>query len=212
MLFREPFKRRIRAGEVTLTFRAWKRPQAKVGGVYNLHPRGAIRVEALARTELSEITPADARRAGFASLEALTAELTRPAGQRGQLYRVEFHYLGDGLVKQPEGRDEPLGRAEYEELAVRLDRMDARAASGPWTRAFLTLIHERPATRAAQLAAALGWDPARFKANVRKLKRLGLTQSLAVGYRLSRRGSSLLDHERRSRPGSSPAPSSEGAA
>lgn len=32
-----------------------------------------------------------------------------------------------------------------------------------------------------------------FKANVRKLKELGLTESLEVGYRLSARGRALLD-------------------
>jgi predicted transcriptional regulator len=35
-------------------------------------------------------------------------------------------------------------------------------------------------------------DKVRFKANVRKLKALGLTESLEVGYRLSPRGEAVL--------------------
>jgi hypothetical protein len=45
--------------------------------------------------------------------------------------------------------------------------------------------------RAAELAAAVGRDRHRFKLDVRKLKELGLTESLEVGYRLSPRGRAL---------------------
>jgi hypothetical protein len=38
-------------------------------------------------------------------------------------------------------------------------------------------------------------DKLTFKANVRKLKSLGLTVSLEVGYRLSPRGRALLESE-----------------
>ncbi len=48
--------------------------------------------------------------------------------------------------------------------------------------------------RAADLAAGFGRDTAPFKLDVRKLKALGLTESLDVGYRLSPRGQALLDH------------------
>jgi hypothetical protein len=46
--------------------------------------------------------------------------------------------------------------------------------------------------RAANLAAAFGRDVQPFKADVRKLKNLGLTISLEVGYRLSPRGAAYL--------------------
>ncbi|WP_179221744.1 hypothetical protein [Inquilinus limosus] len=52
---------------------------------------------------------------------------------------------------------------------------------------------ECPATRAPDLAARFGRDTASFKADVRKLKALGLTESLEVGYRLSPRGRALLE-------------------
>lgn len=56
----------------------------------------------------------------------------------------------------------------------------------------LGLIDTYPATRAGDLADRLGRDTRSFKLDVRKLKELGLTESLDVGYRLSRRGRALL--------------------
>jgi DNA-binding IclR family transcriptional regulator len=61
--------------------------------------------------------------------------------------------------------------------------------------AVLRLIGERPGMRAAELAGSLGRDRASFKADVRKLKELGLTESLEAGYRLSPRGRALLRRE-----------------
>jgi hypothetical protein len=61
-------------------------------------------------------------------------------------------------------------------LWARLDRLDRAARDGPWTAATLRLIADRPA----------------FKTDVR-IKELGLTESLEVGYRLSPRGRVLLE-------------------
>ena len=38
----------------------------------------------------------------------------------------------------------------------------------------------------------MGWDTPKFKANVRKLKALGLTRSLDIGYRLTELGTRVL--------------------
>ncbi len=56
----------------------------------------------------------------------------------------------------------------------------------------LQLISERPAVRAPDLAASLGLETLVFKRDVRKLKALGLTESLEIGYRISPRGLVLL--------------------
>ena len=56
----------------------------------------------------------------------------------------------------------------------------------------LRAIAARPATRAADLAAGFGRETQPFKLDVRKLKNLGLTISLEVGYRLSPRGEAYL--------------------
>ena len=62
--------------------------------------------------------------------------------------------------------------------------------------AVLRTIAARPATRAADLAASFGRETQPFKLDVRKLKNLGLTLSLEVGYRLSPRGEAYLRHIR----------------
>src|SRR6476646_9629584 len=74
-----------------------------------------------------------------------------------------------------------------------LDRLDRGRRSGPWTREILALIAARPAVRAPDLAQSLGRETLRFKTDVRKLKELGLTHSLDVGYELSARGRAYLD-------------------
>jgi hypothetical protein len=56
----------------------------------------------------------------------------------------------------------------------------------------LRAIAERPGVRAADLAASLGRETQPFKLDVRKLKKLGLTLSLEVGYRVSPRGEAYL--------------------
>jgi hypothetical protein len=61
-----------------------------------------------------------------------------------------------------------------------------------WTRRVLELIRDNPAVRAADLCRAVEMERLPFKASVRKLKALGLTESLDVGYRLSPRGAAVL--------------------
>ncbi len=84
-----------------------------------------------------------------------------------------------------------LAEEERRALDERLDRWDA-ARGAPWTRKILRLIAERPAVRAPDLAASLGRETLPFKRDVRKLKELGLTHSLPVGYEISVRGRAYL--------------------
>jgi hypothetical protein len=88
-------------------------------------------------------------------------------------------------------RSRAVSAEEAGAVAAKLAGLDGRAAV-PWTRATLELIGRRPASRAASLARELGQERDAFKLNVRKLKNLGLTESLDVGYRLSPRGQSVI--------------------
>ena len=54
------------------------------------------------------------------------------------------------------------------------------------------MIESHPGRRAPDLAAHFGREVQPFKTDVRKLKNLGLTLSLTVGYRLSPRGEAYL--------------------
>lgn len=164
----------IRAGGVTLTFRNWKRPHAKVGGVYRLRPTGAVKVTRLANVRLSRVSSDDAVRAGFPSVDDMVAFLGLP--RTAEVTRVEFALTDDSPKVVPS--------LTVEEVVKRLEATDRRSAA-PWTARVLALIEAHPAIRAGDLAPLTGWDTPKFKANVRKLKALGLTRSLEVGYRLT---------------------------
>ena len=187
MQFTREFKAGIRAGKVTRSYRVWKKPQAKVGGRYNLHPDGSIEVTAISRVATSSIADQDAVAAGFADGAALRKFL----GTRGKVDLVEFRYLGPGLVGQPERST--VADGELAALLTRLAQMDERAQEA-WTGRVLAAIADDPGRRAGDLAPTFGWDTATFKRQVRKLKVLGLTHSLDVGYKLSERGRQVLQH------------------
>ena len=175
MLFTARNSAAIRAGAVTVSYRNWRRPQAKLGGIYRLRPEGAVRVTDMRTVCLDEIDAADAARAGFASVDALAAFLKLPLG--ATVTKVEFELVRDELRAAPP-------TLSVEEALERLYAMDRRSAK-PWAVGAVLLIQANPATRAADLAPALGFETAKFKANIRKLKALGLTRSLETGYRLT---------------------------
>jgi hypothetical protein len=144
---------------------------------------GVLAIESVEVVEERDVTDADARRAGAPDRESVLRE----GPQERPLYRVEFRLAGpDPRVALRRRRR--ISPAERAEIDARLARLDAVSRHGPWTREVLALIGERPGTRAPDLAASMGRETAPFKADVRKLKELGLTESLEVGYRLSPRG------------------------
>ncbi len=83
-------------------------------------------------------------------------------------------------------------RKDEADIARRLARLDKAGKDDAWTGNVLALIARHPAVRAGDLAAQLGWETQAFKIRVRKLKELGLTESLETGYRLSPRGAAYL--------------------
>jgi hypothetical protein len=182
MLFRQDDLRRIAEGEVTLAFRRWRRPTVKAGGTLRTQV-GVLAIESVKVVEERDVTEADARRAGAESREALLAGLPG----EGALHRVAFRLAGPDPRIALRARSD-ISAAERAEIDARLTRLDAASRHGPWTTKVLGLIADQPGTRAPDLAASLGRETAPFKADVRKLKELGLTESLEVGYRLSPRG------------------------
>ena len=185
MLFNRRALDGIEAGQIDLAFRRWKRPTVKEGGTLRTRA-GVLAIEAIETTSERRISSDEAHRAGFAS----RAELLRSLRPAGRLYRIEFHRVGDDPRVALRQRAK-IGRADRAELDARLDRMD-RVRGKPWTRRVLELIAEQPETHAEKLAASVGMEKLPFKRDVRKLKELGLTESLPVGYRLSPRGRAYL--------------------
>ena len=145
-------------------------------------PGGRLAILEVAPVAVDDISADDAKAAGFDSRAALLRELG--AGE-GPIYRVRFRRDGeDPRVALRADTD-----FDAEALNRRLDRMDGTA---PWTRQALAMIAAEPGRRAGDLAPRFGLDLADFKTRIRRLKALGLTESLEVGYRLSPRGRALL--------------------
>jgi hypothetical protein len=185
MLFNRRALDGIEAGEIELAFRRWKRPTVKAGGTLRTRA-GVLAIHSVEPIAERQISVEDARRAGFPTRAELISSL-RP---EGRLYRIEFRRLGDD-PRASLRRRANIDEEERAALDARLARMD-RARGEPWTQRVLQLIADHPETLAGDLAASIGMEKAPFKRDVRKLKELGLTESLPVGYRLSPRGRAYL--------------------
>jgi hypothetical protein len=181
----------IARGEITLAFRCWDRARVRPGALVRT-AIGLIAVESVNEIDPARISPADARRAGHADRADLLATLARYAHRDDQpVFRIALRPAGDDPRIALRERDQ-LAPDEAEAVVARLARFDRASRRGPWTVRVLRLIAERPGVRAADLAAGERRETVPFKADVRKLKELGLTESLEVGYRLSPRGRAIL--------------------
>jgi len=190
MLFKQRFWAGLADGSVTVAFRRWRRPTVRAGGRLRV-PTGVLAIDAVNRVAIEAISEGDARRAGFGSRAALIEELE--ARPDGELYRIDFHYAGPDEREALRSVD-ALTDDDVAGLKRRLARLDAAGEHGAWTMSVLRLIAERPGTRAAEVAMCVGRETQAFKTDVRKLKELGLTESLDTGYDLSPRGRALLKH------------------
>lgn len=196
MLIRTADVKRIVTGEVTTAFRRWRRPTVKAGGTLRT-AGGLLAIHAVDVVDASAITLADARAAGYADADALRADLAAHAVDAppdAVLYRIRLAPSNAADPRDELRRRSELSPGDVAMLAARLARFDAHSPHGPWSTATLQAIATRPATRAGDLAEALGFERLWFKTQVRKLKALGLTESLEVGYRLSPRGEALVAH------------------
>jgi hypothetical protein len=194
VLLSKRFRDGIVAGDVTLAFRRWKRPTVKAGTKMRT-PSGIVEIDSVEVVATGDVTEEDARAAGFESREKLFRVLDggRRGGRKaeGEIHRVELHYGG------PDPRVALRMRADFDaeeraEIDAALNRLDAASRTGPWTADVLALIAARPETLAEELAVSRGEEKLSFKRRVRRLKELGLTESLEVGYRLSPRGEAFL--------------------
>jgi hypothetical protein len=96
MQFSQELRNDVLAGDITVSFRLWKRPKVKAGGRYPVGPGGTqIEVEAIELIRFADITAADVRRAGEPDLETLRRRAAHagPIGDDTFLYRVEFHVI-----------------------------------------------------------------------------------------------------------------------
>ncbi len=191
LLFKKPFWDGLQTGAITLTFRRWQKPHVRVGGRYRCHPIGVLVVDDARLLPANAITEEDARRAGFASRAALVSYLAElgPLGDDTPIWRVALHHGGDG-DRVEIALDDRLGAEDVAAIRAKLAKMDAKK---PWTAKTLAMIEQHPRVAASKLAVKLKRETLELKADIRKLKKLGLTQSFEVGYEIAPRGRAYLD-------------------
>ncbi|MEO6124760.1 MAG: hypothetical protein ABIR32_13730 [Ilumatobacteraceae bacterium] len=183
-------------GSITLTFRGWTRAQAKVGGRYRTFGQ-LIEVDDIRLVDAAEITDAEANLAGDAHASTIVKRLGDAAAQ--PIWRIQFHHVGDD-DRIERRNDAALDDDRRAAIQARLDRFDKASKTGAWTTKTLRLIATYPGVVSTALARQLNADRPAFKINVRKLKELGLTQSLEVGYRLSPLGEAFTGLANASEP------------
>jgi hypothetical protein len=197
VLISKPIAEAIREGRVTTQYRRWDAPRVKVGGT-QLTSAGLITFTRVTRVaDIDRISDRAARAAGLKDAKALRKALApkdRKPGARGskggdKIYRVHLAWVGDD--PRISLRDSLPDQTETERISTRLARLDARP-SGPWTRDILEWIRDHPRVVSKELASLRGADLLPMKADIRKLKALGLTISHDVGYELSARGAAYL--------------------
>ncbi len=188
LLIKQDILRMMADGSVDLAFRRWTKPTVKAGGTL-VTSIGTLAITSVEIVRMDSIRADEARRAGLPSKKALLDQLRKRP--RGKVYRVELRLAGEdpriALRNDAELSDDDVGA-----IAARLMRFDAASQRGAWTDETLALIASNEGTRAPELAERFGQDTKWFKTNVRKLKELGLTESLKVGYRLSPRGRAFI--------------------
>ena len=193
MRFEQRLRDGIHSGAIVLAFRRWKRSQVVAGHRYRTGI-DIVEVESVDVVEPSSVDAEQAREAGYATVGELLADLR--GDPQLPVYRVRLRRI-DG----PDPRDElaraaSLTEADVAAITATLARMDSSSSHGPWTGGVLALIADRPGVVSTVLAEAMGWERQDFKLHVRRLKELGLTLSLDVGYRLSPRGESYQNYMR----------------
>ena len=188
MLFTNDQRRRILAGEMTATIRAWQSPQVKAGKRYRFGDEHELVVRSVDLTERDRLSKDDLVAAGFESRAAFEAALPRFANDRpeGPFYVVRFTLEAREVPPLP-------APVEIDRILTRLGKLDRLSDHGPWTRDALAIIAAQPRVVSTELARQVGRERFAFKADVRKLKAIGLTRSHDVGYEVTELGQAVLD-------------------
>ncbi|MFL6468023.1 MAG: ASCH domain-containing protein [Pyrinomonadaceae bacterium] len=187
MLIKTKILDEIQAGKISLIFRRWKKPGVKAGGT-QMTQRGVLGIDSVKVVTEKQITEKDAKAAGFKSKKDLIADLY---DRDEDIYRIGVHWVGEDPRKALRA-DDKLNKKELVEIIAKLRKLDEGSQRGNWTQLYLQMIRDQPNTHAQILAESIGLSIPTFKPWVRKLKALGLTESLRPGYRLSPRGEKVL--------------------
>ncbi|MEV5965299.1 hypothetical protein AB0L70_26255 [Kribbella sp. NPDC051952] len=191
MLFAGSDRDGVADGKITVAYRRWAEARVVEGRIYRTNA-GRIEIDSVRQVNPDLIADTDEDVAAADRRNAKDVRRRLRGDDSQPTFLIRFH-----LVEGPDPREELAAQSELSaddlaDLTSRLTRFDELSHHGAWTTDTLRLIQSKPATRAADLAASVGRETAPFKLDVRKLKNLGLTQSLEVGYQLTPRGETYL--------------------
>jgi hypothetical protein len=93
--FSQDLREKVLAGEITVSFRLWRRAKVRIGGRYRLGPSW-IEVDSIELVPFSTVTGAEVRRAGETDRDALRKRAAHagPIGEETLVYRIGFHLVG----------------------------------------------------------------------------------------------------------------------
>lgn len=188
MLLSNDVAQGIADGTNSLVFRRWQHPNVAAGDTLRT-VAGVVAIDSVTAIDPSEISDADAVASGAGARAELLSSLRGPSDL--SIYRIAVHWHGpnprDALSTETE-----LSHDQVDQIRERLATLDKRSHHGAWTHATLRRIADCPGWPARDLAEALGRNKESLKLDVRKLKTLGLTRSLDVGYHIAPRGTAYL--------------------
>ena len=188
MLFKQKHLEGIKAGNISLAFRKWKKLQVNAGSLVKTDV-GVIRIDSIEKIDLSKITDEEAKKAGFPGAQSLIQLLGNQ--KDGDIYRIEVDFDSENPDTESDEKI-TIDEEEFEELKTTLDNLDKFSKVGKWTTKTLLAIQENPKMKAADLAVKAKKEKEWLKLNVRKLTALGLTISHEPGYTLSPTGEEYL--------------------
>jgi hypothetical protein len=84
------------SGDVTVSYRLWRRPKVRAGGRYPVGP-AQIEVDSVELVPFAAINEGDVRRSGEPDRESLRRRAAHagPIGDDTLVYRVEFHLVDE---------------------------------------------------------------------------------------------------------------------
>jgi hypothetical protein len=94
MEFSRELRDSVLAGDITVSFRLWRRAKVRQGGRYRVGD-GQVEVDSVELVPFSAIDAEDVRRAGEADLESLRRRAAHagPIGDGTLLFRIGFHVV-----------------------------------------------------------------------------------------------------------------------
>jgi hypothetical protein len=92
--FSQELRSEVLTGQITVSFRLWRRPKVRPGGRYRVEA-GQIEVDSVDLVPFSSIDDADLGRSGEADLESLRRRAAHagPIHDDTLVYRIEFHVV-----------------------------------------------------------------------------------------------------------------------